>query len=95
MPYTYIINRHAGTPDKNKTKTFSVHNKMGFIIILYSSSSSKIAIVTVRAYNNLEQFAFLQIFDPNLLVLSSIHVILPHSFCSYVLLIHNNLYFPY
>ena len=24
--YTYI-NRHAGTPDKNKTKTFLVHNK--------------------------------------------------------------------
>ena len=22
MLYTYIINRHAGTPDKNKTKTF-------------------------------------------------------------------------
>ena len=28
MPYTYI-NRHAGTPDRNKTKTFGVHNKIG------------------------------------------------------------------
>ena len=30
--YTYI-NRYAGTPDKNKTKTFSVHTKIRFIII--------------------------------------------------------------
>ena len=29
MLYTYIINRHAGTPDKNKTKTFWVHDKIG------------------------------------------------------------------
>ena len=28
MLHTYI-NRHAGTPDKNKTKTFLVHNKIG------------------------------------------------------------------
>ena len=29
--YTYIINRHAGTPDKNKTKkTFLVHDKTYF-----------------------------------------------------------------
>ena len=28
MLYTYI-NRHAGTPDKSKTKTFLVHNKIG------------------------------------------------------------------
>ena len=28
MMYSYI-NRHAGTPDKNKTKTFLVRNKMG------------------------------------------------------------------
>ena len=28
MLYTYI-NRHAGTPDKNKTKIFLVHNKIG------------------------------------------------------------------
>ena len=37
MLYTYIINRHAGTPDKNQT-TFSVHNKNRFIII-YSNSA--------------------------------------------------------
>ena len=36
MLYTYI-NRHAGTPDKNKTKTFLVRNKNRFIII-YSNS---------------------------------------------------------
>ena len=30
--HTYI-NRHAGTPDKTKTKTFLVHNKNRFIII--------------------------------------------------------------
>ena len=30
MLYTYIIiNRHAGTPDKNITKTFLVHDKIG------------------------------------------------------------------
>ena len=28
MLYTYI-DRHAGTPDKNKTKTFLVHDKIG------------------------------------------------------------------
>ena len=28
MLYTYI-SRHAGTSDKNKTKTFLVHNKIG------------------------------------------------------------------
>ena len=29
MLYTNIINRHAGTPDRNKKQTFLVHNKMG------------------------------------------------------------------
>ena len=29
MLYIYIINRHAGTPDKNRTITFLVHNKIG------------------------------------------------------------------
>ena len=29
MLYTYIINRHAGTPDKNKTNTCLVHTKIG------------------------------------------------------------------
>ena len=28
MLYTYI-NRHAGSPEKNKTKAFLVHNKIG------------------------------------------------------------------
>ena len=27
--YTHI-NRHAGTPDESKTKTFLVHHKIGF-----------------------------------------------------------------
>ena len=30
--YTYI-NRHAGTPDKNKTKTCWVHNKIGLKLL--------------------------------------------------------------
>ena len=38
MLYTYI-NRHAGTPDKDKTKMFLVHNKNSFVII-YSSNSA-------------------------------------------------------
>ena len=29
MLYTYIINRHAGIPDKSKTKLVLVHNKVG------------------------------------------------------------------
>ena len=32
------INRHAGTPDKNKTKTFLVHTVIRFIII-YSNNA--------------------------------------------------------
>ena len=47
MLYTYI-NRHAGTPDKNKTKTFLVHNKNRFIIIY---SNSAIDPYTIRAYS--------------------------------------------
>ena len=30
MLYTYIY-RHVGTPDKNKTKIFLVHNKIGLL----------------------------------------------------------------
>ena len=35
--YTYYINSHAGTSDKNKAIFFLVHNKNRFIII-YSNS---------------------------------------------------------
>ena len=35
MLYTYIINRHAGTPDKNKTKTY----KNRFIILNGNNSA--------------------------------------------------------
>ena len=31
MMYTYI-SRYARTPDKNKTKTFVVYNKIGFVL---------------------------------------------------------------
>ena len=48
MLYTYI-NRHAGTPDKNKTKAFLVHTK-NVLIIIYSSNSA-IDPYTMRAYN--------------------------------------------
>ena len=41
--YAYIINRDAGTPDKNKTKTFLVHNKIGLLIILRSRVSRPMA----------------------------------------------------
>ena len=46
MLYTYI-NRPAGTPDKNKTKTFLVHNII--FIIIYNNSA--IDIYTIRAYS--------------------------------------------
>ena len=37
MLYIYI-NRHAWTPDKSKTKTFLVHNKINMFIIIDSNS---------------------------------------------------------
>ena len=45
MLYT-CINRHAGIPDKNKTKTLLVHSKNMFII---SSNISVIDPYTMRA----------------------------------------------
>ena len=43
MLYT-CINRHEGTPDKNKTKTILVHSK------IYSSNSA-IDLYTIKAYS--------------------------------------------
>ena len=46
MMYTYYvhINRHAGTQDKNKAKTFLVHKKNRFTII-YSNSAIESALI--------------------------------------------------
>ena len=47
MLYTYI-NRHAGTPDKNKTKHFQYIIKCGFIIIY---SNSAVDLYAIKAYS--------------------------------------------
>ena len=49
MLYTSCIIRHAGTPDKNKTKTVVVHTVIKKVIIIYINCT--IDLYTIKAYS--------------------------------------------